>query len=204
MRSAARYTDNLQLNDAQAMVPDEKSKIAELVKRYSAGGDENLYQLLPMVYEELRALAGHQLSQQRRDHTLQATALINEAYLRLADQKYHSWEDRRQFLLVASTVMRRVLVDYARQRSAAKRPQDHKRIAVDAIEIGEDFGPDLIALDQVLEQLAEVDPRQAQIVELRYFAGLSVPETAETMQISERTVVREWRMARAWLRRKLA
>ncbi|AKS42287.1 ECF-type sigma factor [Wenzhouxiangella marina] len=187
------------------MSSDKISDVTQLLKRYSDTEDaEGLYDMLPMVYQELRALAGRQLASQGRDHTLQATALINEAYLRLADQDYHSWENRRQFLLVASTVMRRVLVDYARRRSAAKRPEGQGRVALETDELGEEFGTDLIALDQVLEQLAEVDPRQASIVELRYFAGLSVPDTAETLEISERTVVREWRMARAWLKRKLA
>ncbi len=186
------------------MTTDKISEVTELLQRYSSGEDDDgLYQLLPMVYQELRALAGRQLATQGRDHTLQATALINEAYLRLADQEYHSWENRRQFLLVASTVMRRVLVDYARRRSAAKRPDGQHRVAIEADDLGEEFGTDLIVLDQVLEQLAQVDSRQAQIVELRYFAGLSIADTAETLEISERTVVREWRMARAWLKRKL-
>lgn len=187
------------------MSSDKINQVTELLQRYAEGGedDDGLYTLLPLVYEELRAMAGRQLSGQRRDHTLQATALINEAFLRLAEQEYHSWEDGRQFLLVAATVMRRVLVDYARRRSAAKRPDGHHRIDVDTADIPDDFGPDLIALDQVLEQLAEVDERQARIVELRYFAGLNVTETAETLDVSERTVVREWRMARAWLLRKL-
>jgi RNA polymerase sigma factor (TIGR02999 family) len=185
------------------MNSDNIDQVAKLLQQYSDGDDEDLFRLLPMVYEELRAMAGRQLSSQRRDHTLQATALINEAYLRLAEQDYHNWEDRRQFLLVASTVMRRVLVDYARRRNAAKRPQDGLRIDMDSSEIGEEFGPDLIALDQVLQQLADVDERQARIVELRYFAGLSIGETAETLQTSESTIKREWRMAQAWLRRKL-
>lgn len=187
------------------MSRNKLSEVTALLERYSKPDedDDGLYTLLPLVYEELRAMAGRQLSGQRRDHTLQATALINEAFLRLAEQEYHSWEDRRQFLLVAATVMRRVLVDYARRRSAAKRPDGHQRIDIDDAQLGENFAPDLIALDQVLEQLAEVDERQAQIVELRYFAGLNVPETAETLEISESTVVREWRMARAWLMRKL-
>lgn len=187
------------------MSRNKLSEVTALLERYSKPDedDDGLYTLLPLVYEELRAMAGRQLSGQRRDHTLQATALINEAFLRLAEQEYHSWEDRRQFLLVAATVMRRVLVDYARRRSAAKRPDGHQRIDLDDAQLGENFAPDLIALDQVLEQLAEVDERQAQIVELRYFAGLNVPETAETLEISESTVVREWRMARAWLMRKL-
>jgi len=187
------------------MSRNKLSEVTALLERYSNPDedDDGLYTLLPLVYEELRAMAGRQLSGQRRDHTLQATALINEAFLRMAEQDYHSWEDRRQFLLVAATVMRRVLVDYARRRSAAKRPDGHQRIDIDDAQLGENFAPDLIALDQVLEQLAEVDERQAQIVELRYFAGLNVPETAETLSISESTVVREWRMARAWLMRKL-
>lgn len=186
------------------MAPEQSNRVSELVARIASGDDQEICNLLPMVYEELRTLAGRQLSRERRDHTLQATALINEAYLRMAGQEDQNWEDRRHFLLTASTVMRHVLVDYARRRTAGKRPQDNQRQDVETVELSADFGPDLIALDQVLEQLAEVDPRQAQIVELRYFAGLSVSETAETMQVSERTVVREWRMARAWLRRKLA
>jgi len=185
------------------MTAETSDKVVDLLKRYSAGDDEELYQLLPLVYEELRAMAGRQLAGQRRDHTLQATALINEAYLRLADQDYHNWEDQRHFLLVAATVMRRVLVDYARRRGAGKRPQDGQRVDMETTELGDEFGPDLIALDQVLEQLAECDERQAQIVELRYFAGLSITETAETLDISESTVTREWRMARAWLSRRL-
>ncbi len=183
--------------------PDKTSEVSELLQRYSDGNETSLYKLLPMVYEELRGLAGRQLSRQRRDHTLQATALINEAYLRLADQEYHSWENRRQFLLVASTVMRRVLVDYARRRSAAKRPQDFQRVEVEVADSDSEFGQDLVALDQLLEQLAEVDERQAQVVELRYFAGLSIEETARTLQVSVATVNREWRMARAWLRRRM-
>jgi len=187
------------------MSKDKINDVTTLLKRYSDQGDQDsLYQMLPMVYQELRALAGRQLARQGRDHTLQATALINEAYLRLADQDYHSWEDRRHFLLVASTVMRRVLVDYARRRSAMKRPDGQTRVELDTDHLGEDFGSDLIALDQVLEQLNALDERQARIVELRYFAGLSVPDTAETLDISESTVIREWRVARAWLKRKLS
>jgi RNA polymerase sigma factor (TIGR02999 family) len=177
--------------------------LTELLQRYSAGEEADLHRLLPLVYDELRALASRQLARQRPGHTLQPTALINEAYLRLADQDYHSWEDRRQFLLVASTVMRRVLVDYARRRGAAKRPTAQQQLELDSSELGENFGSDLIVLDQVLEQLAEIDPRQARIVELRYFAGLSMEDTAETLDISRSTVVREWRMARAWLKRQL-
>ncbi len=177
--------------------------LTELLQRYSAGENADMHRLLPLVYDELRALASRQLARQRPGHTLQPTALINEAYLRLADQDYHSWEDRRELLLVASTVMRRVLVDYARRRGAAKRPTARHQVDLDSSELGENFGADLIALDQVLERLAEVDERQARIVELRYFAGLSMEDTAETLDTSKSTVVREWRMARAWLKRHL-
>ncbi len=182
---------------------DKISEVTELLQREAGSNEAELYRLLPLVYQELRAMAGRQLSRQSRDHTLQATALINEAYLRLVDQEYHSWENRRQFLLVAATVMRRVLVDYARRRAAAKRPDGHRRADIESEQLGEDFGGELIALDQALEQLAAEDERQARIVELRYFAGLSIADTASALEISDRTVVREWRMARAWLKRRL-
>lgn len=182
---------------------ESPKEFSGLLNRYAEGNEQCLYELLPLVYDELRSLAGRQLAGDRRDHTLQATALINEAYLRLAEQDYHSWEDRRQFLLVAATVMRRVLIDYARRRNAAKRPQAHQRLDVDSEHVGAEFGPDLIALDQVLTQLAGIDERQARIVELRYFAGLSVEDTAAVLEISKSTVIREWRMAQAWLRRRM-
>lgn len=176
---------------------------ANLLKHYQNGNEDALSELLPLVYDELRALASRQLASQRRNHTLQPTALIHEAYLRLADQDNPDWEDRRHFLLMASKIMRHVLVDYARRRSAAKRPQSRQQVHIETSELGEEFGPDLITLDQVLEQLAEIDERQARIVELRYFAGLSLEDTASTLQLSKSTVIREWRMARAWLQRRL-
>lgn len=178
-----------------------------MLQRYSSGEDADLHRLLPLVYDELRALASRQLARQRPGHTLQPTALINEAYMRLAEQDYHGWADHREFLLLASTVMRRVLVDYARRHHAAKRPTSQRRVDIDTTELDDGleqtFGADLVALDQVLERLSEIDPRQARIVELRYFAGLSMEDTAETLEISKSTVVREWRMARAWLKRHL-
>ena len=185
------------------MTSPDPRKIAELLQRYAGADDDRFGQLLPLVYEELRAMAGRQLASQRRDHTLQATALVNEAYLRLASSEHQRWADEREFLLVAATVMRRILVDYARRRSAAKRPPQAGRVMVEDSDASDAFGADLIAMDQALEQLAELDSRQARIVELRYFAGLSVPDTAAAMDISESTVTREWRMARAWLKRAL-
>ncbi|QOC21355.1 sigma-70 family RNA polymerase sigma factor [Wenzhouxiangella sp. AB-CW3] len=183
--------------------PGPAGDLDKILQQYSSGDEAAVHELLPLVYDELRALAGRQLARQRHGHTLQPTALINEAYLRLAGQDEQHWEDRRHFLLVASTVMRHVLVDYARRRGATKRPQGHQQLDIEISDPGEDFGGDLIALDQVLCQLAEIDPRQARIVELRYFAGLSMEDTAETLDISRSTVVREWRMARAWLKRQL-
>lgn len=184
--------------------PRTSEELEELVKRATERGGPSLASMLPLVYDELRALAARQLSAQRGDHTLQPTALINEAYLRLAGQAYESWQDRSEFVLVAATVMRRVLVDYARKRQADKRPQNHLRVDIDDAEPGEAFGSELIAIDEVLGQLAEIDGDQARIVELRYFAGLSMEETAETMGVSRSTVAREWRMARAWLKRRLS
>lgn len=183
---------------------EQAAELEELIRRSTERGEASLAGMLPLVYDELRALAARQLSRQRPDHTLQPTALINEAYLRLAGQDYESWKDRREFVIVAATVMRRVLVDYARRRHAEKRPQDHRRADIDESEPGQVFGLELIAIDEVLEQLAEIDERQARIVELRYFAGLSMEETAETMDLSRSTVAREWRMARAWLKRRLS
>ncbi len=184
--------------------PRTSEELEELVRRATERGGPSLASMLPLVYDELRALAARQLSAQRGDHTLQPTALINEAYLRLAGQAYESWEDRSEFVLVAATVMRRVLVDYARKRQADKRPQNHLRVDIDDAEPGESFGSELIAIDEVLGQLAKIDDDQARIVELRYFAGLSMEETAETMGVSRSTVAREWRMARAWLKRRLS
>lgn len=184
--------------------PQRSEQLEALVREHGDRGEKSLSHLLPLVYDELQALAARQLARQRRDHTLQPTALINEAYLRLAGQEFESWKDRREFVLVAATVMRRVLVDYARRRNADKRPQDAQRVDIEDAPAGQAFGLELIAIDEVLGQLAEIDQRQARIVELRYFAGLSMEETAETMDLSRSTVAREWRMARAWLKRRLS
>ena len=185
------------------MATPDPRELAAMLERQAGDNDERFRRLVPLVYEELRAMAGRQMRAQRRDHTLQATALVNEAWLRLAGSEQRSWADQREFLLIAATVMRSVLVDYARRRNAAKRPNPADRVSVDDAEPGDPFGADLLAMDQALEQLTHLDARQAQIVELRYFAGLSIPETAEALDISESTVTREWRMARAWLQRML-
>jgi RNA polymerase sigma factor (TIGR02999 family) len=160
-----------------------------------------LARLVPLVYQELKRLAAHFLQDEREGHTLQPTALVNEAYLRLAGQKA-GWQNRAHFMAVAGQVMRRILVDYARQRVAAKRGGGQMALDLDRCEIGADIGQseELLAVDNALSRLAALDLQQARVVELRYFCGMTVEETAQALAISPRTVKREWAMAKAWLR----
>jgi RNA polymerase sigma factor (TIGR02999 family) len=165
-------------------------------------------ELMPVVYDELRRLAHGYLRRERAGHTLESTALVHEAYLRLADQQRVSWRGRTHFLAVGARMMRRLLVDHARHRGRVKRGGDWRRITLDgavASLLGRDLGPeDLLALDQALRKLADLDERQARIVELRFFSGLEVAEVAEVLGVSKRTVEGHWTHARAWLRRELA
>jgi RNA polymerase sigma factor (TIGR02999 family) len=179
-------------------------EVTMLLQRWSSGDKQAFDRLLPLVYEELRRVASRQLWAERRDHTLQVTALVNEAYLRLAGQDRTRWADHRQFLLIAATMMRRVLVDHARRQAADKRPPADARLTIDGLDVAADSDTDVLALDAALTRLAVLDPRQAEVVELRYFTGLDIEETARTLGLSVSTVTREWRMARAWLRRELA
>jgi RNA polymerase sigma factor (TIGR02999 family) len=179
-------------------------EVTMLLQRWSSGDKQAFDRLLPLVYEELRRVASRQLWAERRDHTLQVTALVNEAYLRLAGQDRTRWADHRQFLLIAATMMRRVLVDHARRQAADKRPPADARLSIDGLDVAADSDTDVLALDAALTRLAVLDPRQAEVVELRYFTGLDIEETARTIGLSVSTVTREWRMARAWLRRELA
>lgn len=179
------------------------SEVTQLLQRWSGGDRAALDRVLPLVYAELRSLAARQLAGERSDHTLQVTGLVNEAYLRLCDQRA-TWADRRHFLLIAATLMRRVLVDHARRQQAGKRPPPDARVSIDDVDPAAlRVDADLLALDGALDALAAVDPRQARIVELRYFVGLDTEATARTMELSVSTVTREWRMARAWLQRRL-
>lgn len=179
------------------------SDVTQLLRRWSDGDREALDRLLPLVYDELRAQAARQLSGERRDHTLQVTALVHETFLRLTHQRAQ-WNDRQHFLVIASTLMRRVLVDHARRHAAAKRPPAESRVAFDDIDPQAlRVDADLVALDAALDELAAIDARQAQVVELRYFVGLDIDETARALELSVSTVTREWRTARAWLRRRL-
>jgi RNA polymerase sigma factor (TIGR02999 family) len=179
--------------------------VTELLEAWSGGDREALDRLVPLVYAELRRRARAQLARERGAHTLQPTALVHEAFLRLVDQRGARWQNRAQFYAVAAQVMRRILVDHARARAAAKRGGDAVRVALEAVEeSGASPEVDILALHQTLERLAAQDERQARVVELRYFGGLSVEETAEVLGVAEITVKRDWAMARAWLYRELA
>jgi RNA polymerase sigma factor (TIGR02999 family) len=171
-----------------------------LLDELSAGRREALDELLPLVYHDLRRLAARALRRERRGHTLQATALAHEAYLRLVDQRAARWQNRAHFLAVAAQAMRRILVDHARRQGRAKRGGDRERVPVeDAALASEPRAVDLLALDEALGRLAALDARQARIVELRFFGGLSVEETAEVLGTSPGTVARDWTHAKAWL-----
>jgi RNA polymerase sigma factor (TIGR02999 family) len=179
--------------------------ITQLLVDWSKGDQKALDKLMPLVYSELRRLAGNYLRRERPGHTLQPTALVNEAYLKLIDQRSAKWQNRAQFFGVAAQLMRRILVDHARQHQAAKRGgSDQQRLSITSAErLVKQPEVDLLALNEALEELATLDPQQERIVELRFFGGLSIEETAEVLHIGHATVERDWKMARAWLRRKL-
>jgi RNA polymerase sigma-70 factor, ECF subfamily len=172
----------------------------QLLLAWSAGDRQALDQMLPLVYSELHRLATSYLSRERPDHTLQPTALVHEAFLRLINQREVDWRNRAQFLGVAASLMRRILVNHARDRAAAKRVGDWERVSLSLVDLpsGEP-DVDLMALEDALERLAALDERKAKVVELRFFGGLSIDEAAEVLGISHATVEREWSFARAWL-----
>ena len=166
--------------------------------------EEALERLLPVVYDELRALAGARLRHERPDHSLQATALVHEAYIRLVGWDQRSWSDRAQFYRAAAEAMRRILIDHARGRARGKRGGGRVRVDLEDANLATwDDPDDVLALDEALHRLMEQDPRAAEIVQLRFFAGLSVEETAKALELSIRTVHREWKFARTWLFRAL-
>jgi RNA polymerase sigma factor (TIGR02999 family) len=176
--------------------------VTQLLVAWGDGDQAARDELMPLVYEELRRLAHQCLRRERPGHTLQTSALLNEAYLRLVDQKNIHWQDRSHFFGIAARLMRQVLVDYARKRRYAKRGGDARRVSLDEAMIASDErAADVVALDDALKSLAEIDPRQSQIVELRFFGGLSIEETAEVLAVSPGTVMRDWTLAKAWLRR---
>lgn len=182
----------------------ESQQITQLLQDWREGKKTALDQLTPLVYKELRKLAVAYLRRDRPDHTLQPTALIHEAYIRLVNQDLPDWKSRTHFFGVAANLMRQILVDHARKHYAAKRGAGLKKVTLeDALVFSEEKGSELLLLDEALTQLAVVDPRKARVIELRYFAGLSVNETAEALGISVATTGRDLRMAEAWLRREL-
>ncbi|HUQ09411.1 MAG TPA: ECF-type sigma factor [Steroidobacteraceae bacterium] len=194
----------------------DPGEVTRLLQRWADGDAEAFEALWPLVYKDVRQLARRQMADERGDHTLQATALVNEAFIRLAGQRAIEWQNREQFLSLASKIMRRVLVDYARQRRALRRGASARRLSLHdtqaALEVDEaqalasfdDERVDFLAIDSALTRLEAIDAPQSHIVELRYFGGLTLDETASVAGISLATVKREWALARAWLRRELA
>lgn len=178
--------------------------ISALLTKWRAGGQDALQDLIPLVYQELRCIAQHHLRQERQDHTLQSTALVHEAYLRLMKQKPAEIENRAHFLAVASRLMRQILVDHARRHRAAKRGGGLKLELNEAMGVQKLPNVDLVALDAALKELARLDPQQSRIVEMRFFGGLSIEDTAEIIGVPATTVKREWATARAWLLRELS
>ena len=178
--------------------------LTEILVRWSEGRREALDQLIPLIYDELHRIAARYLRQERSEHTLQPTALVHEAWIRLIDQKNVTWQNRAHFFGVSAELMRRILVDHARRKKAEKRGGGAATVALDEnIEWSDHRDLDLVDLDDALQALATVDPQQSKVVEMRFFGGLSVEETAEALGVSGTTVKREWRMARAWLLREL-
>jgi RNA polymerase sigma factor (TIGR02999 family) len=181
-------------------------EITEMLRQWGHGNQEALDALLPLVYDELHRQASRYLRRERQNHTLQTTALIHEAYLKLIDQREANWQNRAHFFGIAANLMRRILVDYAKTRHRAKRGGIGENVPLEEVHLAVSEGKtiDLEALDEALTRLAEFDARQAKIVELRYFSGLSIEETAEILQISPTTVKTEWKAARAWLYREIS
>jgi RNA polymerase sigma factor (TIGR02999 family) len=184
---------------------DASSQVTFLLSRWREGDQEALDSLMPLVYEELRHLARHYLQQERPDHTLQSTALVNEAYVRLVGNAPPQWESRAHFFGVAARLMRQILVDHARNHAAVKRGENPVKLTLsEGLFAAKQASLDLLALDAALNRLAEVSPQQSQIVELRFFSGLTIDDTAEALAISPATVKRNWTMARAWLFREMS
>jgi RNA polymerase sigma factor (TIGR02999 family) len=179
--------------------------VTELLLAWGRGDRSALDALVPVVHQELRRLARLQMRGERDNHTLQTTALVNEAFIRLVDLRRIRWQDRAHFLALSARLMRRILVDHARSRKTQKRGDGLVNVAVDdSVLLSKERGADLVALDDALETLARMDPRKGQVVELRFFGGLSVDETAEALHISPETVLRDWRLAKVWLLREVS
>jgi RNA polymerase sigma-70 factor, ECF subfamily len=178
--------------------------VTELLMAWGNGDEDALSRLTPLVYDELHRLAEGYMRREHAGHTLQTTALLNEAYIKLVDSSRVRWQNRAHFFAVAAQLMRRILVDFARNRRYQKRGGDWRQVTLaEGLGVVTNVDSDLVALDEALQELAKLDPRKARVVELRFFGGLSLEETAEALQVSTDTVGRDWRAAKAWLKREL-
>jgi RNA polymerase sigma-70 factor (ECF subfamily) len=183
---------------------DEPRDVATLLGELNIGADKTASELVVQLYSELRRLASSYLRRERSDHTLQTTALVHEAYVRLAGQREVQWKNREQFMGVAAQLMRRILVDYSRSHDAKKRGKDFEKVFLEEAElVSKGKAADVIQLDEALTRLAEFDPQQARLVELRFFGGLSIEEAGEVLGVSRTTVKRNWNLSKAWLAREL-
>ena len=186
------------------MMTVSPSNVTELLASWRAGDSSALNRLAPLIYSELRRIAHRYIQREAQGHTLQTTALVNEAYVRLAKQEKPQWQDRKHFFAATAQVMRHILIDHARRRRYLKHGGEMQRVAMEeALCMSEQRAAELIALDEALHELKQLDPRKHNVVELRYFGGLSLEETAAALGISEMTVRRDWRAAKAWLYRKV-
>jgi len=186
------------------MKTPEPEEVTDLLIAWREGDQAALDKLMPLVYEELRRLAHRRRWRERQDHTLQTTALVHEAYLRLIDQRDAQWQNRAHFYAIAAQMMRRILVDNARARNYQKRGGGAQQVTLgEALEVSDNRAAEVVALDDALEALAAFDPRKSRMIELRFFGGLSIEETAEVLGVSPGTVMRDWTLAKTWLRREI-
>ena len=182
----------------------DRSDVTQILHAWSEGDETAPERLMPLVYDELRRVAGQYLRRERPDHTLQATALVNETYLRLVDQSHVSWNDRAHFRSLAARLMRRILVEHARSRNAEKRGGKLAKIYLDETrELAQESSPDLLALDDALKRFALAHPREGEVVEMKFFGGLAAEEIADVLKVSAKTVLRDWKFAKLWLCRDL-
>src|SRR5437588_1012449 len=187
-----------------AVMKSSSHEVTQLLTDWGNGNQAAADKLMPLVYEELRRLAHQYMNKERPGHTLQTSGLVNEAYLRIIDQSQVHWQNRAHFFGIAAQMMRRILVDYARNRQYAKRGGGARQVSLDeAMIVSEERSAEVIALDDALKGLTQFDPRKSQIVELRFFGGLSIEETAEILKVSPGTVMRDWTLAKAWLRKQM-
>ena len=187
------------------MKKDRNENVTELLVAWGDGDAQALDRLAPLVYQELHRLAHRYMNQEREGHTLQTSALVNEAYLKLVDVRRIRWQNRSHFFAMAGRLMRRILVDFARRRRYLKRGGVAEHVQFDEnLSLSAGKSPDLVAIDEALNALSDLDPRKVQVVEMRFFAGLDAQEIAETLKVSPETVRRDWRLAKAWLRREVA